>query len=191
MRACDSNPSEARPEPGVTETGGAEETRPSEGRPFYEITVSRDGESYYAQSCYGCVESRSLHGALSTLADGITRERVRAVHNFGLGEVEANPQHVQRLWQRLMHRLGLPTAKECEEAESRKSNRAQIAELRESLEAAARDLAELEDANNRLTSALDCLARLGNGEHYGNSEGNLIAQDALGIVRHQEGGPDA
>lgn len=30
-----------------------------------------------------------------------------------------------------------------------------------------------------LVAALEKLARLGNGEHYGNSDGNMIARDAL------------
>ena len=36
----------------------------------------------------------------------------------------------------------------------------------------AQDVAEL-------VEALEKLARLGNGEHYGNSDGNMIARDAL------------
>jgi len=31
----------------------------------------------------------------------------------------------------------------------------------------------------RLREALDKLARLGNGDHYGNSDGNIMAQKAL------------
>lgn len=37
---------------------------------------------------------------------------------------------------------------------------------------------ELEEENNRLREALEKLARLGNGERYGNSDGNMIARAA-------------
>jgi hypothetical protein len=43
-------------------------------------------------------------------------------------------------------------------------------------------LRQLEDEireNQRFREALENLARLGNGEHYGNSDGNVIAQKAL------------
>jgi hypothetical protein len=36
------------------------------------------------------------------------------------------------------------------------------------------------DRNERLLEALEKLARLGNGDHYGNSIGNCIAIEALG-----------
>ena len=36
-----------------------------------------------------------------------------------------------------------------------------------------------EAENTRLKEALEKLARLGNGEHYGNSDGNMIAREAL------------
>lgn len=35
------------------------------------------------------------------------------------------------------------------------------------------------ESNAELVEALEKLARLGNGEHYGNSDGNMIARDAL------------
>ena len=41
-------------------------------------------------------------------------------------------------------------------------------------------LAESEAENKKLREALEVLARLGNGALYGNSDGNLIAQTALG-----------
>ena len=36
-----------------------------------------------------------------------------------------------------------------------------------------------QDVNAKLVAALEKLARLGNGEHYGNSDGNMIAHAAL------------
>ena len=39
--------------------------------------------------------------------------------------------------------------------------------------------ADLEAENQRLREALERLARLGNGDHYGNSDGNMIARAAL------------
>lgn len=39
--------------------------------------------------------------------------------------------------------------------------------------------ADLEAENKRLREALERLARLGNGDHYGNSDGNMIARAAL------------
>jgi len=38
---------------------------------------------------------------------------------------------------------------------------------------------ELEAENKALREALEVLAKLGNGDHYGNSDGNRIAQKAL------------
>lgn len=49
------------------------------------------------------------------------------------------------------------------------------------------DVERLQAENLRLREALETLARLGNGFRYGNSEGNLIAQSALGIDRLEEG----
>jgi hypothetical protein len=37
----------------------------------------------------------------------------------------------------------------------------------------------LETMNQELLEALDKLARLGNGDHYGNSDGNMIARAAI------------
>lgn len=48
----------------------------------------------------------------------------------------------------------------------------QIVDLEQQLEAAERRNAEL-------VEALEKLARLGNGDHYGNSQGNMIAREAL------------
>jgi hypothetical protein len=41
------------------------------------------------------------------------------------------------------------------------------------------EIAELREENKVLRDALEKLARLGNGEHYGNSDGNMIARAAL------------
>ena len=42
-------------------------------------------------------------------------------------------------------------------------------------------IAELEAQLAELREALEKLARLGNGDRYGNSEGNVIAQNALAL----------
>ena len=42
-----------------------------------------------------------------------------------------------------------------------------------------RRLEKLQGQVDRYKTALEKLARLGNGEHYGNSDGNVIAQQAL------------
>jgi hypothetical protein len=44
---------------------------------------------------------------------------------------------------------------------------------------AAAELRRLHEANQELLTALEKLARLGNGDHYGNSEGNMIARAAI------------
>ena len=44
---------------------------------------------------------------------------------------------------------------------------------------AAAELRRLHDVNQELLAALEKLARLGNGDHYGNSEGNMIAREAI------------
>ena len=44
---------------------------------------------------------------------------------------------------------------------------------------AAAELRRLHEVNQELLAALEKLARLGNGEHYGNSEGNTIARAAI------------
>ena len=46
-------------------------------------------------------------------------------------------------------------------------------------EPAAAELRRLHEVNTELLTALEKLARLGNGEHYGNSEGNMIARAAI------------
>ena len=38
---------------------------------------------------------------------------------------------------------------------------------------------DLQADNERMRTALEKLAKLGNGDRYGNSDGNVIAQDAL------------
>jgi hypothetical protein len=45
--------------------------------------------------------------------------------------------------------------------------------------AAAAELRRLHEVNQELLAALEKLARLGNGEHYGNSDGNMIARAAI------------
>ena len=44
---------------------------------------------------------------------------------------------------------------------------------------AAAELRRLHAVNAELLATLEKLARLGNGEHYGNSEGNMIARAAI------------
>jgi hypothetical protein len=44
---------------------------------------------------------------------------------------------------------------------------------------AAAELRRLHAVNQELLAALEKLARLGNGEHYGNSDGNMIARAAI------------
>jgi len=46
-------------------------------------------------------------------------------------------------------------------------------------EPAAAELRRLHEVNQELLDALEKLARLGNGDHYGNSEGNMIARAAI------------
>jgi hypothetical protein len=41
------------------------------------------------------------------------------------------------------------------------------------------ELRRLHAVNQELLAALEKLARLGNGDHYGNSEGNMIARAAI------------
>ena len=47
------------------------------------------------------------------------------------------------------------------------------------IEQAAAELRRLHEVNAELLEALEKLARLGNGERYGNSEGNVIARAAI------------
>jgi hypothetical protein len=44
---------------------------------------------------------------------------------------------------------------------------------------AAAELRRLYESNQELIAALEKLARLGNGDHYGNSDGNMIAREAI------------
>ena len=46
-------------------------------------------------------------------------------------------------------------------------------------EPAAAELRRLHEVNTELLAALEKLARLGNGETYGNSDGNMIARAAI------------
>lgn len=45
---------------------------------------------------------------------------------------------------------------------------------------------EIEKQRDELLAVLDKLARLGNGDAYGNSIGNCIAQDAIARVKGQQ-----
>ena len=47
------------------------------------------------------------------------------------------------------------------------------------IEQASAELRRLHESNQELLAALEKLARLGNGERYGNSEGNVIARTAI------------
>ena len=47
------------------------------------------------------------------------------------------------------------------------------------IEQAAAELRRLHEVNQELLETLEKLARLGNGERYGNSEGNVIARTAI------------
>ncbi len=44
---------------------------------------------------------------------------------------------------------------------------------------AAAELRRLHSLNQELLEALEKLARLGNGDHFGNSDGNMIARAAI------------
>lgn len=44
---------------------------------------------------------------------------------------------------------------------------------------AAAELRRLHESNQELLAVLEKLARLGNGDHYGNSDGNMIARAAI------------
>jgi len=44
---------------------------------------------------------------------------------------------------------------------------------------AAAELRRLHEVNTELLAALEKLARLGDGDHYGNSDGNMIARAAI------------
>ena len=48
------------------------------------------------------------------------------------------------------------------------------------------ELRRLHEVNQELVEALEKLARLGNADQYGNSEGNTIAQAALAKARGTE-----
>ena len=43
----------------------------------------------------------------------------------------------------------------------------------------AAELRRLHELNQELLAALEKLARLGNGDHFGNSDGNMIARAAI------------
>jgi hypothetical protein len=53
------------------------------------------------------------------------------------------------------------------------------------------DNVKLERQLTELREALERLARLGNGDKYGNSEGNVIAQDALKALLEVKDAPEA
>jgi hypothetical protein len=44
----------------------------------------------------------------------------------------------------------------------------------------------LHEVNQELLEALEKLARLGNGDHYGNSDGNMIARAAIAKAQEQK-----
>ena len=48
------------------------------------------------------------------------------------------------------------------------------------------EIEKLQQENKRYREALEKLARLGNGNKYGNSDGNIIAQDALNSLTHNK-----
>ena len=48
------------------------------------------------------------------------------------------------------------------------------------------EIEKLQQENKRYREALEKLARLGNGDKYGNSDGNIIAQDALNSLTHNK-----
>ena len=50
---------------------------------------------------------------------------------------------------------------------------------------ASQELRRLHESNTELLETLEKLARLGNGERYGNSEGNVIARAAVIKGRNQ------
>ena len=54
-----------------------------------------------------------------------------------------------------------------------------LQEVTAELEQAEARIEELEAKLAEMTEALEKLARLGNGDHYGNSDGNMIAIRAL------------
>lgn len=51
---------------------------------------------------------------------------------------------------------------------------------------AAAELRRLHEVNQELVEALNKLARLGNGDQFGNSEGNIIARAALAKAGEKE-----
>jgi hypothetical protein len=53
---------------------------------------------------------------------------------------------------------------------------------------AAAELRRLHEVNAELLEALDKLARLGNGDRYGNSIGNTIAQEAIAKATGEQHG---
>lgn len=65
--------------------------------------------------------------------------------------------------------------------EALKYQQARIAKQQQMLECSVTldDYNDLLVVNDKMTSALEKLARLGNGDRYGNSDGNVIAQQAL------------
>lgn len=48
------------------------------------------------------------------------------------------------------------------------------------------ELRRLHQVNQELVEAFEKLARLGNGDQYGNSEGNMIAREILAKHKEQE-----
>jgi hypothetical protein len=56
------------------------------------------------------------------------------------------------------------------------------------IDEAAAELRRLHEVNAELVEALDKLARLGNGDRYGNSIGNTIAQEAIAKATGENNG---
>lgn len=86
------------------------------------------------------------------------------------------PEHLLGKPTNLVHRTMLDQV-----VEERNFLRARIAELEAQSEELARIADEHVNTAHRYRDALERLARLGNEPCYGNSIGNRIAQDALGI----------
>ena len=61
-----------------------------------------------------------------------------------------------------------------------------LQEVTAELEQAEARIEELEAKLAKAVGALEKLARLGNGDHYGNSDGNMIARATLAELKGQD-----
>lgn len=123
-------------------------------------------------------------------------EIVRALQTIPALEAERDNAHGETLEQARL--LGMGAERELALIAERDLLRAEIARERESRKAAQVQLEATQEQRNRaaleariaegkrlgakietLQSALETLARLGNGDKYGNSDGNMIARAAL------------